>query len=80
MLFPLYKARNYPKSLNEDEQKHWEDFRTKRLLDGGANSQTTRFFKRLYELKGQPGLSSEKNYLLEELELYAQNVVPLQEK
>jgi exodeoxyribonuclease-1 len=77
-LFPLYKARNYPKSLSSEELKHWEDFRSKRLLDGGPTSSAASFFKRLAELKDATGSDAEKQYLLEELELYGSSIVPLE--
>jgi exodeoxyribonuclease-1 len=35
LLLPLYKARNFPKSLSGEEQEKWEEFRRHRLLDGG---------------------------------------------
>jgi len=76
LLLPLYKARNYPKLLNSDEQKKWQDFCRHKLLDGGADSRSTNFFKRLEEVSQRIGLTAEQNYLLEELQLYAQSVLP----
>ncbi|HEX5448363.1 MAG TPA: exodeoxyribonuclease I [Candidatus Saccharimonadales bacterium] len=72
-LAPLYKARNYPKSLGSDELKTWENFRRQKLLDSGrANG----YFGRLDELAKTPDLTAEKKYLIEELNLYAQSVLP----
>jgi exodeoxyribonuclease-1 len=69
LLLPLYKARNYPKSLTETELAEWENFRHQKLI----NSQKANdFFKRLEELAKTPGLNDQKRYLLEELNLYAQ--------
>jgi exodeoxyribonuclease-1 len=76
LLLPLYKARNYPKSLNPDEQQLWEEFRKHKLLDGGDTSRAANFFKRLGELEKQTGLAAEQRYLLEELNLYGQSLVP----
>jgi exodeoxyribonuclease-1 len=76
LLLPLYKARNYPKSLNQDEQKQWEEFRKHKLLDGGDAARAASFFKRLRELEKQTGLSAQQRYLLEELNLYGQSLVP----
>lgn len=73
LLLPLYKARNFPKLLNEDELKDWDDYRRRKLLDSGA---ADNFFKRLEELAKTPGMSGEQEYLLEELNLYAQSVIP----
>lgn len=74
LLLPLYKARNYPKLLNDGEQAVWEGFRRQRLIDSG---QAHTFFKRLEELAKTPGLNGQKKYLLEELNLYAQSVLPV---
>ncbi|MBX4201705.1 exodeoxyribonuclease I [Candidatus Saccharibacteria bacterium] len=75
-LLPLYKARNFPKQLDENEVIAWESFRQRKLLDGGDSSNTASFFSRLEELAKTPGLDGEKQYLLEELNLYAQSVIP----
>lgn len=71
-LLPLYKARNFPKSLDEQEQKAWQVFRRQTLVDSG---QADNYFKRLEELAQTPGTNGEKRYLLEELNLYAQSVI-----
>lgn len=76
-LLPLYKARNFPASLNEEDQAWWEEFKKRRLVDGGEDSTAARYFKRLGELAEQPGLSTEKQYLLEELQLYGQSILPM---
>jgi exodeoxyribonuclease-1 len=73
-LLPLYKARNFPKSLSGEEQEHWENFRKVRLLDGGEKSRASLYFKRISELGAKS--NAEKQYLLEELNLYGQSVLP----
>jgi exodeoxyribonuclease-1 len=80
LLLPLYKARNFPKSLSGEEQEHWEEFRKHRLLDGGEKSRSAKFFQRLAEL-GSANLedalsSSQRQYRLEELNLYGQAILP----
>ncbi|MBI5906615.1 hypothetical protein HY857_01005, partial [Candidatus Saccharibacteria bacterium] len=77
LMLPLYKARNYPKSLNQDEQEWWEKFRTKRLLEGGDNSPAGLYFKRIEELAAGPRVSKQDKYLLEELKLYGQSILPM---
>jgi exodeoxyribonuclease-1 len=72
LLLPIYKARNFPKLLNPQEEAEWEAFRKTKLVDSG---QADRYFKRLDELAKTPGLSGEHKYLLEELNLYAQSVI-----
>lgn len=71
LLLPLYKARNFPKFLNYKEQADWQVF-----IDTKLSPKLPAFFKRLEELAKTPGLDAEKKYLLEELNLYAQNVIP----
>jgi exodeoxyribonuclease I len=75
-LLPLYKARNFPSSLVPQEQEWWEKYRMQRLLDGGEKSRAAVYFKRLEELGAQPGMSPEGKYLLEELKLYGESVIP----
>lgn len=76
LLLPLYKARNFPASLTEEEQRWWEGYKTRRLLDGGEASRARSYFKRIAEIAEQPGLSAEQKYLLEELQLYGESVLP----
>ncbi|HET9722042.1 MAG TPA: exodeoxyribonuclease I [Candidatus Saccharimonadales bacterium] len=78
-LLPLYKARNFPKTLSDSETKAWESFRRQKLLDGGDSSKTANFFNRLDELAKTPGMDQPKQYILEELNLYAQSVLPIPE-
>lgn len=75
-LLPLYKARNYRQSLSDEERTAWEQFRVHRLMDGGSTSRMAKYFARLSELAANPSLSSEKQYLLEELQLYGQSIMP----
>lgn len=77
-LLLLYKARNFKSSLNEQEQEQWEKFRTVRLLGGGDNSQAARYFKRLAELAERKGLTQNEGYLLEELQLWGQSILPVE--
>ncbi|HZL08186.1 MAG TPA: exodeoxyribonuclease I [Candidatus Dormibacteraeota bacterium] len=74
-LLPLYKARNYPQSLTEEERASWDDFCRRKLFAGGNDSRITKYFARLEEL-AKTKLSGEKQYLLEELQLYGQSIVP----
>lgn len=78
-LLPLYKARNYPKSLNDEERVEWERFRERKLLGGGESSRAAKYFARLAELANNKDLPGEQQYLLEELQLYGQSVLPASE-
>ncbi len=75
-LLPLYKARNFPKVLRDDEREAWERFRERRLLGGKKDSRAARFFNRLAELAANPKLIGQQQYLLEELQLYGQSILP----
>lgn len=77
-LLPLYKARNFPKTLTDEERVNWEQFRQRKLLGGKQNSRLARFFNRLAELAEQTNLSQRDQYLLEELQLYGQSIVPVE--
>ncbi|MDB5164902.1 MAG: Exodeoxyribonuclease [Candidatus Saccharibacteria bacterium] len=74
-LAPLYKARNYPKALTPEERAWWDEFCAKKLMGGGTDSRLAKYFSRLEELmKGK--LTGEQQYLLEELRLYGESIVP----
>jgi len=75
-LLPLYKARNYPKLLTAEERAEWETFCRRRLLTGGQHSKMGRFFTRLQEIAAQGNLTGHQEYLLEELRLYAESIMP----
>ena len=75
-LLPLYKARNFPKQLSSEEREKWEQYRAQRLLHGGEHSRMARFYKRLQDIAARSGLTQEQGYLLEELRLYAESIMP----
>ena len=74
-LLPRYKARNYPESLSDDERREWEQLCRQRLMDGGQKSRLARYFSRLQELAAVA--TPEQTYLLEELQLYGQSIMPV---
>jgi exodeoxyribonuclease I len=75
-LLPLYKARNYPASLNSEERTTWEAFCRQQLFAVDAkDSRLAKYFARLEELAAGT-LTSQQHYLLEELQLYGQSIVP----
>lgn len=79
-LAPLYKARNYERDLSDEERMEWEKFRKHVLLHGGNNSRLAKFFIRLSQLAEGTSESSEKQYLLEELQLYGQSIMPVDDE
>ena len=75
-LLPLYKARNFPKTLLDTERSVWEEFKRHKLLDGGLSSRAARYFERLKQLSAEADLTPNKAFLLEELQLYGQSILP----
>lgn len=75
-LLPRYVARNYPHALSSEAREAWEAFRTERLLGGGENSRVARFVRRLQILAGQKDMTKDQRYLLEELQLYVESIMP----
>ncbi len=76
MMVPHYKARNYPKSLTDEERTAWESYRSTALTSGGEQSSLARFGARLAILSTKEDATDEQRYLLEELNLYAQSILP----
>lgn len=75
-LLPLYKARNYPASLTSEERTAWDAFCAQRLVGGGKQSRMAHFFTRLQEIAAREHLTSHQQYLIEELKLYAESILP----
>lgn len=64
-----YKARNYPKSLAEDETVRWEEWRGARIA-----RQLPSFMKRLHALAVTHSGNDEKQFILQELQLWAESI------
>lgn len=79
-LFPLFKARNHPRCLNDDERQAWDEFCKQRLLGGGQSSKLAKYFKRLDDLVKEDHLTQNQRYLLEELHLYGESIMPVPEE
>lgn len=77
-LAPLYKARNFSKLLTDNERVAWESHRYEVLMSGGTESRLGRYMHRLGEL-AETVKDAEKRYLLEELQLYAESIMPTQD-
>jgi len=75
-MLPLYKARNFRTSLTPDEEIAWETHRSEALFKGGQNSKMAQYFAKLQELAVKPDVSADHQYLLEELQLYGQSIMP----
>jgi exodeoxyribonuclease-1 len=68
-----YKALNYPKSLAEDEVAAWESWRSNRI-----KAMLPGFVKRLNEIAATNPDDS-KQFILQELQLWAESIVPIDE-
>ncbi|MFY0655603.1 exodeoxyribonuclease I [Neptunomonas phycophila] len=78
MLF-RYRARNYPYTLSSDEQVQWEQYRTDKLMKSDKRNLMTMkaFYERLNTLYGSPELDQNQRELLEELAIYAESIIPM---
>jgi hypothetical protein len=63
--------------LAPDERREWEAFCYHRLLDGGDESRLGKYFQRLGELSRNESLTDNQRYLLEELQLYGESIMPV---
>jgi exodeoxyribonuclease-1 len=75
-LLPLYKARNYPTELTAEERAAWEKYCAYKLGVNG-DGRLARFARRLQELAEAPTTTKKQRFLLEELQLYAESIVPI---
>lgn len=67
-----YKAKNFPKSLAEDEQEKWETYRLARL-----NRQAPAFAKQMEDLQAALARGEDvDSFILEELSLWYQSLQP----
>jgi exodeoxyribonuclease-1 len=68
-----YKARNYPKSLAEDEAVAWESWRAQHI-----RAAIPAFVNRLNEI-AKTTTDESKQFVLQELQLWAESIVPIDE-
>ncbi|HUC95971.1 MAG TPA: exodeoxyribonuclease I [Candidatus Saccharimonadia bacterium] len=76
-LILLYKAHNYPRALTSEESTMYESYRNQKLFGGGLDSQLNKFLLKLQELSQLENSSKTQRYILEELKLYAESILPL---
>ena len=65
-----YKARNFPKTLSEDEMRTWEAWRVARL-----NAQLPNVMQSIYRL-AKTELTDDQQFVLSELQLWIERVAP----
>lgn len=66
-LLVRYKARNYPQSLSDDERTAWEAYRTQKL-----QSSLPKYLETLQKMAAGPF----DTFILEELQLWAESIMP----
>lgn len=74
-LLPLYKARNFATSLNDNERRQWNEYRAQHLLAGRRQSILANYFGRIESLQ-KTETNKNKQFLLEELMLYGESIIP----
>ncbi len=75
-ILPRYKARNYPSSLSSEERDAWDSYRAQVLLAGDQQSVVAKFGQRLEELRARPDITDDQKFLLDEIQLYAESILP----
>ena len=66
-----YKARNFLKSLSSQEKELWEEYRVENLQKMMPN-----FMKEFQEIANNQNLNSQEEYILEEIKLWLENILP----
>lgn len=75
-LLPLYISKNFPKLQTDELRDHWEKYKTHKLLGGGEKGAAAVYFQQLAAKAEDSSLSDEQKYLLEELQLWGQSILP----
>jgi exodeoxyribonuclease-1 len=76
-LYPLYVARNYPEHKTDEIDALWQKHRTNILLGGKENSRMAKYLKSIDDILNRPSVSSEQRYLMDELKLWAEAILPV---
>ena len=77
MLF-RYRARNYPDTLTTAERERWDEYRWQKMRSSQLSSLTLEGLQQeLIKLSQQP-LTEDQVFLLQELQLYVESILPLQ--
>lgn len=75
-LLLLYKARQFPSSLSQDEQTGWEQYRQHKLMSGGEDSHMAKYLKNLQSMMQKAEDPAQKD-LLQDLWLWAESIAPV---
>ena len=75
-LYPRYRARNWPETLNEAEQKQWQAFCRARLIDGEFDgSFTVHQFQQRLEEWAHKALTEREKELLDQLVSWVEGLI-----
>ena len=66
-----YKARSFPKSLSSQEKELWEEYRAENL-----KKMLPEFMKEFQEAATRENLSTQEQFILEDIKLWLENVLP----
>lgn len=66
-----YKARSFPKSLSSQEKEIWEEYRAKNI-----QKMMPKFIQEFQEIVARQDLSSKEEFILEEIKLWLENIMP----
>ena len=66
-----YKARSFPKSLSSQEKEIWEEYRAKNI-----QKMMPKFIQEFQEIIARQDLSSKEEFILEEIKLWLENIMP----
>jgi len=66
-----YKARSFPKSLSSQEKELWEEYRAENL-----KKMLPKFMKEFQEAATRENLSTQEQFILEDIKLWLENVLP----
>ncbi len=75
-MMPLYKARNYGSMMTPDENIAWEEHKRKAFFKGSKSSVMSKVGERLQDIAKTRKLSQNDEYLLSELQLYIESIIP----
>ncbi len=77
-LYPLFVARNYPEQKTDEMDEIWQKHRQEVILSGGKNSKIAKYLILISELEAKNSTNKNKSYLLDELKLWAEAILPVE--
>lgn len=75
-LWLLYKARQFPQSLSEQEQINYQKYKTDKLLAGGKDSLLAKYIADIKQRAQDTNITDRDKSLLEDLYLWAEYINP----